>query len=291
MQGKKNRKRRMPRLMTCLALALSLALHMEGMAHVAAREEDRWTPRHTEAVSFSWEDAVWQDGYGVDSSNAGKGVVSVSCTSEEELRILVEHGEYEMVYAAPGDGTPFVVPMSDGDGVYQISVMEWVEGTLYRCAMSVSVTVQLETQLSPWLRPNGLVPYGDDSLCVQKAGELAQAAGDQEGFAESVAAYVRSAVSYDRDCPIGKLSDHPVDPDRTMLSGKGICIDYAALTTSMMRSQGIPARMAFGDVAQGGKATYHAWTEAWLDGEWRIFDAVMPEGAVPDDAYSPKMYF
>lgn len=290
MQGK-NKIRKLPGLALCLALALSMALHMEGMAHVAAREEDRWTPRHTEAVSFSREDAVWQDGYGIDSSNAGKGAVSVSCTSEEELRILVEHGEYEMVYAVPNDGMPFTVPMSDGDGLYRISVMERVEGTLYHCAMSVSVDVRLESRLSPWLRPNILVPYKENSLYIRRAEELAEASATQEAFVESVAAYVRSAVSYDRDCPNGKLSEHPIDPDRTLLTGKGICIDYAALTTAMMRSQGIPARMAFGDVVQDGEASYHAWTEAWLDGEWRIFDAVMPEGAVPDSAYSPEQYF
>lgn len=290
MQGK-DKMRRLPRLALCLAIALSMALHMEGMAHVAAQEEDRWTPQHTEAISFSREDAVWQGGYGIDSLDAGKGAVSVSCTSEEELRLLVEHGECEMVYAVPNDGTPFVVPMSDGDGLYQISVMEWVEGTLYRCAMSVSVDVRLESRLSPWLRPNILVPYKDDDLCIRKAGELAEASATQKEFVESVAAYVRSAVSYDRDCPVGKLSEHTVDPDRTLLTGKGICIDYAALTTAMMRSQGIPARMAFGDVVQGGEVSYHAWTEAWLDGEWRTFDAVMPEGVVPDSAYSPKQYF
>lgn len=290
MQGK-DKMRKLPRLALCMAIALSMALHMEGMAHVAAREEDRWTPQHTEAISFSREDAAWQGGYGIDSLDAGKGAVSVSCTSEEELRLLVEHGEYEMVYAVPNDGTPFVVPMSDGDGLYRISVMEWVEGTLYRCAMSVSVDVSLESRLSPWLRPNILVPYKDDDLCIRKAEELAEASATQEAFVESVAAYVRSAVSYDRDCPVGKLSDHTVDPDRTLLAGKGICIDYAALTTAMMRSQGIPARMAFGDVVQGGEVSYHAWTETWLDGEWRIFDAVMPEGAVPDSAYSPKQYF
>ena len=42
-----------------------------------------------------------------------------------------------------------------------------------------------------------------------------------------------------------------------MTSGKGICFDYASLTASMLRSQGIPTKVIFGYVSPDD--LYHAW--------------------------------
>ena len=68
-----------------------------------------------------------------------------------------------------------------------------------------------------------------------------------------------------------------------MSTGKGICFDYAALTAAMLRSQGIPTKMVFGNVSPDD--LYHAWnmfyTEetGWVTakyevkgGEWNRLD-------------------
>ena len=63
-------------------------------------------------------------------------------------------------------------------------------------------------------------------------------------------------------------------PDETMRIGKGICLDYASLAASMLRSQGIPTKLIFGYVAPND--TYHAWnmfyTEdtGWVSVEFKI---------------------
>ena len=46
-----------------------------------------------------------------------------------------------------------------------------------------------------------------------------------------------------------------------MVEKKGICFDYAALMTGMLRSLGIPCKMIFG---YAGKA-YHAWISVWSE--------------------------
>ena len=46
-------------------------------------------------------------------------------------------------------------------------------------------------------------------------------------------------------------------PDVTIRRGKGSCLDYAALSAAMLRSQGIPTKLVFGYVAPDN--VYHAW--------------------------------
>ena len=45
-----------------------------------------------------------------------------------------------------------------------------------------------------------------------------------------------------------------------MLSGTGICLDYAAVMASMLRSQNIPTRL---EVGYAGNA-YHAWISTYI---------------------------
>ena len=49
------------------------------------------------------------------------------------------------------------------------------------------------------------------------------------------------------------------DLDQVMAEKKGICFDYAALMTAMLRSRGIPCKLVVG---YAGTA-YHAWISVW----------------------------
>ena len=51
------------------------------------------------------------------------------------------------------------------------------------------------------------------------------------------------------------------DVDETLATGKGICFDYAALTTAMLRSQNIPTRL---EIGYSGKI-YHAWISVYIE--------------------------
>lgn len=60
---------------------------------------------------------------------------------------------------------------------------------------------------------------------------------------------------------------------------RGVCRDYAALTTGLCRAAEIPARLCMGLVywSESGKEGfyYHAWTEAFV-GEWVPLDSTLP---------------
>jgi hypothetical protein len=69
----------------------------------------------------------------------------------------------------------------------------------------------------------------------------------------------------------------------------GDCTEHAVFLASMLRHAGIPARGVIGLVLIPSKgrplAFGHMWTEAWVDGAWRIADAAIPSELHP--AYLP----
>ncbi len=53
---------------------------------------------------------------------------------------------------------------------------------------------------------------------------------------------------------------------------EGDCNEHSVLFTAMARAIGFPSRIVMGLVYQDGKFYYHAWTAAFVDGQWYEFD-------------------
>lgn len=66
-------------------------------------------------------------------------------------------------------------------------------------------------------------------------------------------------------------------------SKQGDCTEYSILLAALMRSEGIPSRVAVGFVYVANPASFapHMWTEAWIDGQWIPFDATLGGEANP----------
>ena len=62
--------------------------------------------------------------------------------------------------------------------------------------------------------------------------------------------------------------------DETLKTGKGICFDYAALMTSMLRSQRIPTKLEVGYAGE----TYHAWISTYVDDKGWVDDIIEFDG-------------
>lgn len=207
--------------------------------------------------AFHEEQAEGSDHAMVDLSCVNQGYVAVSATSANRLKFLVIKGDVTYNYDIDSGGTPSVFPIQGGDGDYEFQVMENVTDTKYAQVYATSCTVQLEDEFQPFLRPSDYVNYTKDSACVKKAKELAQEAGDALGVVSSVFSFICDTVTYDQEKASTVQSGYLPDPDETMSTGKGICFDYAALTAAMLRSQGIPTKMVFGNVSPDD--LYHAW--------------------------------
>ena len=62
--------------------------------------------------------------------------------------------------------------------------------------------------------------------------------------------------------------------DDTLKTKKGICFDYAALMTAMLRSSGIPTRLDIGYATN----IYHAWISTYLDEQGWVDNVIKFDG-------------
>jgi transglutaminase-like putative cysteine protease len=66
----------------------------------------------------------------------------------------------------------------------------------------------------------------------------------------------------------------------TLQSKRGDCNEHATLTVAILRTVGIPARIASGIAHLQGRFFHHAWVEYW-DGAWHTVDPTW--GQMPAD--------
>lgn len=139
----------------------------------------------------------------------------------------------------------------------------------------------LKDELVPFLRPNQYVNYTEDSQAVALAAELTAGMTDNLEKVKTIYDYVVQNISYDRLLAAKVQSGYLPDIDQVLAKKKGICFDYAALMSAMLRSQEVPTKLVVGYTG----SVYHAWInvyseeEGWIDAaiyfdgqEWKLMD-------------------
>ena len=204
----------------------------------------------------------------VDYSNTTDGYVMVKYqeNTDKALKVLVVGpSTTTYTYSLKSNGEYEVYPLSDGNGSYTVTVYENVDGSKYATANAVSFSVSLTDEFAPFVRPNQYVNYNANSATVAKANEIAGGQGDTLGKIGAIFDYVTSHLSYDEALAQNVKSGYLPDVDAVLASGKGICFDYAAVMTAMLRSQGIPTKLVVGYTGD----IYHAWINVYSeDGGW-----------------------
>ncbi len=219
-------------------------------------------------VTFDESVAEGDNGALIDVSHVSQGYVGASAQASTRLKLLVSSGGATYNYDMPQDGTPITAPLTFGDGSYSFRVMQNTSGSNYVELCSAAADVELESEFAPFLRPSVICPYTEQSACVSKARELVADATTQADALKDICEWVVDNISYD-DAKASELADatgYVSDPDSTLASGTGICLDYAALGAAMLRSQSIPTKIVTGYVSPGN--IYHAWIMVYIDGTW-----------------------
>ena len=129
-----------------------------------------------------------------------------------------------------------LVPLQSGDGLYTFRVLQNTDGNKYVEIFSAEKQVELEDEFAPFVRPNVMVNFDEQSVCVQKARELAEGIRNDAQFVASVYDYLKNAITYDYAFAQSNPTMYYPDPDTTLETGKGICFDYAAVAAAMLRS-------------------------------------------------------
>ena len=228
----------------------------------------------------------------IDYSNSADGYVMIRFLQEAKTALAVRitnPNDESYIYTLTGDGSFEVYPLSGGDGTYTIGVFEQVEGSRFSVANSVKIEVELADEFAPFLRPNQFVNYNADSNVVALAAELVDGHSEVTDIISEVYNYMIHNISYDRELARTVTSGYIPDLDDVLERGQGICFDYAAVMTAMLRSQGIPTRLVFGYTGN----VYHAWIDVfseetgWVnaavffDGEtWSLMDPTFAAGAL-----------
>jgi transglutaminase-like putative cysteine protease len=124
---------------------------------------------------------------------------------------------------------------------------------------------QLSMEQLTFLRPSRYCPSDHVvGLAVAEFGGLPPG----RARVEAVARYIYQRVAY----VVGSSAVHDSAED-TLLTGQGVCRDFAHLGITLCRALEIPARFAAVYAPGLDPMDFHAVFEAWIDGEWRIFDA------------------
>ena len=193
----------------------------------------------------------------LDFTKLSDGIVTALYSGDApsaSVQVIFPDGQVTPYALVPGEAS--VLALGGGSGSYRINVLEKAESEQFAVILSHAFKWFPENELSPFLQPNAYVHYHEGSECVEVARGLFDAVqGDAPAFVDAVYHYVISNIAYDEDLAGGVPSGYVPDPDAVIERGRGICLDYAALMTAMLRSCGLPARMIAGNF----DAYYHTW--------------------------------
>lgn len=213
----------------------------------------------------------------IDASNTSQGYIMVKYIKKTDKRLkMIIKGPSETGYtynlSAMADWETF--PLSDGNGKYTIGVYQNVSGNSYSTVYSKSIEVKLVDEYAAFLLPNQYVNYTPESKTAAKAKELTAGKNTDLEKIKSVYSWVVTNISYDKQLAATVKSGYLPVLDNVLASKKGICFDYAALMTGMLRSQGIPCRLVVG---YSGSA-YHAWINTYTNEHGWINEVIYFDG-------------
>ncbi|QXQ14217.1 transglutaminase domain-containing protein [Skermania piniformis] len=114
--------------------------------------------------------------------------------------------------------------------------------------------------------------YCDTDLLSQTAWDLFGDGPTGWALVQSICDYVHDHITFDYQCASSTRTARGAFDERV-----GVCRDYAHLAIAFCRAMNVPARYCNGYLADIGTASsdprdFHAWLEAFLGGQWYVFD-------------------
>lgn len=199
----------------------------------------------------------------VDYSNASEGYIMVNYLGTSEKVKLQITGPNAVTYTYDIHNGYAAFPLVSGDGAYDISVCENIEGTKYSLSFRTNLTFTGISEFGPFLHPNQYVYFTSENKTITKGANLAAYCSNDLEVVTNVYNYITKNITYDYEKADTVKSGYISNVDEILELGTGICLDYSAVMTSMLRSQGIPTRLEVGYV--GKEMVYHAWISVYIE--------------------------
>lgn len=247
----------------------------DGKPKVSDPEFQRTPPPFVNSAYVGVNQQTRDDGDGrtgvIDLTNIAKGYVAAASKSPVKTKFRVEKDGIQYTYDLNNEGQFEIFPLASGDGHYKLVIFLHREGENYEYYLETEVDVQLESEFAPFLVPNQVVNYTQESESVQLSYELAQHCSTDTEVVAEIYYWITNNITYDTEKANAVLHTTGYVPhvDEIMEARTGICYDYAAVAASMMRANGIPCKLIMGNVSvQNGETVddvYHAWNLIWLE--------------------------
>ncbi|MDC7289000.1 transglutaminase-like domain-containing protein [Blautia schinkii] len=211
----------------------------------------------------------------LDVSNTDQGYLTARNDSPEKRANLQLQAPDSVLYSyflEPGETA--VIPFTGGGGNYQITCYQQVSGSQYAALYAEQIEVILENEFLPYIYPNQYVNFSPESEVSKKAlSMLPDDAADVEAL-DAVYTYVTGSIIYDTEKAANVDAGYLPDVDDTLESGTGICFDYAALMTAMLRSRDIPCKLQIGYSGD----IKHAWIDVYIRSKGWVEGAIVFDG-------------
>jgi transglutaminase-like putative cysteine protease len=197
----------------------------------------------------------------LDYSNIKEGYFCVkSKLGKTKVKVLVDKDDsLQYQYTIQNTKDYITIPLSLSNGSYKIGVWENIVKDKYAQIFTMTIDAKISDKFDPFLYPNQFVNFAKGDASTKLSTELATGADSDLDAINSIYDWVVENVTYDNQKAVTVVQQTGYLPDNTdTISTKtGICFDYAVLTASLLREQGIPAKLVIG---YAGSA-YHAWIE------------------------------
>ncbi|MCL1906204.1 MAG: transglutaminase domain-containing protein [Clostridiales bacterium] len=213
----------------------------------------------------------------VDASNLQEGYIMVKYTGGRNVKIKVQvtkQGGATYTYNLNSAGNVETFPLSEGNGKYTVAIFENVSGSSYTQAFSCNLDMTLRNTFLPFLYPNQYVNYKTDSPVAAKATELTKDVAKEMDKLTNIYRFVVNNLTYDTELAATVTSGYLPDVNKVLEIKKGICFDYAALMSSMLRLQNIPCKLVIGYAG----TVYHAWINVYITDIGWIDQAIYFDG-------------
>ena len=218
---------------------------------------------HIQLPSADGTTVYGDDSISIDASHLEDGYIMISC-SEGESRIKAQiTGPDAITYTydmEPGTGYD-TFPRSSRTVAYRVQVFENIVGDKYAVLFSQDLDVTLKSEFTPFLYPNQFINYNTDTKAVKEGATLVKSANTDLDAVTSIYHFAVDNITYDNKKAKSVTSGYLPDIDETLETKTGICFDYAALMTCMLRTQGIPTKLQIGYAGD----IYHAWISCYLE--------------------------
>ncbi|WP_408009138.1 transglutaminase domain-containing protein [Pseudalkalibacillus sp. A8] len=209
----------------------------------------------------------------------------------EVVFVSANKGEDEAMYSIPVEDYKFdgEVFLRFGPGEYELTVyapdFEGSNGNYRKYNGLANFMLKGTAEDKRNLLPSQGI-QSDHPEIKSLAKELTEGKAGEREQAKAIYDYVAKNITYD----VVKLNNESFEFDdsalKTLKEKTGVCEDYSYLTISLLRANGMEARMVT------GRASFsfarHAWVETKVDGEWLVMDPTWGAGYLQDDKFVKK---